>query len=133
MRQLTFNCSTDDDRDFELVYQSLLFSPLPVAANERKAHGELLDKLERIGERKQLYEADGVTKRDYRRDEIRLYVTSGGTVSLSEAEYDLMKRHVQAMADAPGFPKSACRAIDALIGRLETLEKLDAQPTAVSA
>jgi hypothetical protein len=133
MRILPFAPTSPTEKAYELVYQSLLFSPLPVQGNERKVHGEVLGKLEAIGELKPMLDADGKTPREYGRDEIRLYhCPAGGSVTLTEAEYDLVKRHVAAIADAPTFPKASSRAIDALIDTLDKLPKVEPEATAAA-
>lgn len=118
MRVVRFEPSS---RRYEIAYQALLFSPLPVHANERKAHGEILSKLEAIGQLKQMYDGQGAP-RGYGPDEVRLYVcVSGGMVLLTEAEWDLLKRHIVAMVEAPTFSKSLLREGDALVEYVTTI------------
>ncbi len=125
MRTISFDPSS---KRYELAYQSLLFSPLPVQGNERKVHGELLDKLEKIAQLKQMYDGQN-QPREYGPDEIRLYASiQGGDVLLTEPEFSLLKRHVTAMADAPTFSKVMSREMDALIEYLETVPKNAEEP-----
>ena len=118
MRVLIFGAG---NRQYEIAYQALLFSPVPVQRTERKVHGELLDKLEAIGEPKPVLDAAG-QPRAYGPDEVMLYVCPlGGSVRLSEAEYDVLTRHVTAIVDGPTFQKALLREADRLVDYLEKL------------
>lgn len=94
------------DHQYDIVYQSLMSSPLPLrGSTERKLHGELVTKLEAIGTPVPKFDATGA-EREVRADELQLFqCLEGGNIDVSAPEYDLLQRHVTATVDAEVFPK----------------------------
>jgi len=107
MRTLQFDPLS---RRFDITYSALVQSPLPLnGSTERKLQGELLDRLEGIGQLKPALNPDGTT-REHKRDELQLFeCVGGGSITISDPEYDLLKRHVVATVDAANFPKAWSR------------------------
>ncbi len=107
MRTLQFDPLS---RRFDITYSALVQSPVPLnGSTERKLQGELLDRLEGIGQLKPAVDALG-NPREHKRDELQLFeCVGGGSIAVSDPEYDLLKRHVVATIDAPGFPKAWSR------------------------
>src|ERR1019366_9358511 len=107
MRTLQFDPLS---RQFDIVYSSLLQSPLPLrGATERRTQIGLLISLVTIGQLKPTRDTLG-NPREPTRDELHLYETvSGGSIAVNEAEFDLLKKHVTATVDSDGFPKAWSR------------------------
>ena len=112
-----------DSKRFELLHNALMQSPVPIrGSTERRMHGELLDKLEGIGSPRDVLDPMTGRPRDHRKDELVLYeCIAGGTINISDAEYDFVKRHVTAFVDWEGFPKAWSRDGQALLDYLEAL------------
>lgn len=107
------------DREYDITYQSLMSSPLPLrGSTERKLHGELVSRLEALGQPRTPLDGAG-NPRAIRPDELQLFdCPAGGTLELSDPEYDFLSRHVNAMVDADVFPKAWSREGQALVDLL---------------
>ena len=119
MRTLNFE---PGGRAFDLCYHALIFSPLPVQRNELRTHGVILTKLEAIGQVRLPVDKDGAV-REFGPDELRLFMcVQGGTVVLEDAEWDFLKRHMD--ATVPNVNKALSRDLDRA---LDWLEKIPAE------
>jgi hypothetical protein len=107
MRTLQFDPLS---RQFDITYSALVQSPLPLnGSTERKLQGELLDRLEGIGQLKPALDGLG-NPREHKRDELQLFeCVGGGSIAVSDPEYDLLKRHIVATVDSANFPKAWSR------------------------
>lgn len=121
MRTIQF---TPNDLRFDIIYSALLQSPIPLrGSTERKAHVEVLGKLEAIGKLKRVRDQKTGEERDHRKDELALYETeTGGAVTLSDSEYDLIKRHTTSVVEGEYFPKAWSRQGEAIMELFETLQ-----------
>ena len=122
MRTLSFE---PDDRRYERIYALLVTGAPNKDRHAMRIHGEILDKLEAIGQVKPAQDDKG-EPRPHMRDELRFYVTvSGGDVVIEEAAYELIK---QRCVDAiPGVHVSLSRDLEKTIVWLEGLPKQDAK------
>ena len=126
MRTLHFQPAS---KQYDLAYQCLLYSPRTVATHERKAHGRLLDKLERIGTPVTVPApggGDGETIATYA-------LPDGGTVYLEESELELLRVNLDAILSAPSFRKALLRDGVALLDELAVLPEEIAGDAPVSA
>lgn len=112
------------DRRYDLIYNSLMASPLPLrGSTERKLHASLVERLEAIGHPRPVLDLAG-NPRPIRPDELQLYDCDplGGYVDISDAEYDLVVRHVTATVEAEAFPKPWSREGQALLDYLASIK-----------
>lgn len=113
---------------YEIAYQSLLYSPLPIAKHERKTHGSALSKLESIGQVRPIINGATGEGREPGPDDVRLYVSvTGGDLALEEAEWDLLARHVEATVQSPTFAKALLREADAFLDALAASPPVEAR------
>lgn len=126
MRTIQFS---PNDLRFDICYSALYQSPLPLrGSTERKTQIAVADKLEGIGAVIGVRDQQTGEVREHRKNELVLYETiTGGAVTLTEPEYDLLKRHATALIDSEVFPKAWARQGESLV------EMLDAVPVDVPA
>lgn len=112
---------TPNDLRFDICYSALYQSPLPLrGSTERKTQIAIADKLEVIGQIILVRDQQTGEMREHRKNELVLYETVvGGSVVLTEPEYDFVKRHVAALIDSEVFPKAWTRQGESLTGLLD--------------
>lgn len=111
------------DSRYERLY-GVLINAIPGVGNqnraEQKAHGRLLDKLEEIGQVKQMPDPRTGILRDPTPDERAFYITvSGGTVIVDEEEYRLAV--ARATANIPLIDPALSRPLERMMTWLESL------------
>lgn len=116
MRRLDFDPG-DDERRFILLYWSLCNSPAELPRNEVRAHGDLLTKLEGIGQisnpgRPELAPAE------YR-------CVGGGNILVTESEYAVAKRFVNKALDIVN--RAFSREMDRLMTWLDNAPEVKEQ------
>lgn len=127
MRTLEFK---PDSPYYERLYWALVMS-----GQNLRDRGELalstgiIRKLQGIGVVKPVIENNGTPRAHYR-DELRLYITAGGSVVLDETEYDYCRRHCDAAI--PIIHKSLAPELLATLEWLEGLEKWEPKPEAAA-
>ncbi len=123
MRTLSFE---PDSTSYERIYAILVTGDPVRDRGQAKLHGDVLDKLEKIGQVKPAVDLEG-NPREFKRDELRFYVTvTGGDVVLEEAEYQFVKD--RCTAAFPGIHVSLTRSLDRAITWLEGLPKQEPAP-----
>lgn len=120
MRRLVFE-PNDHQKRFVLCYQSLCFAEAPLPRNELRPHGDLLRKLEGVGQ---------VANPNRAETDVTLYrCIGGGEVIVTEVEYRILKRFLNSFVDK--VSRVLSREMDATLEWIDNVSELPEPKAAV--
>lgn len=113
---------------YDLCYQSLLLSPHPIQNRaDQRTHATLLTEMEKLGQKGAFVPSPLNPAVQFQ----SFTCPTGGELYLEDAEWERLKRDVEATAYAPWFSKTFSRDMERTMTYLETLpavERKDAVP-----
>lgn len=122
MRRLDFEPG-DHDKRFILCYQALCFAEAPLPRNELRLHGDILRKMEGIGQIANPNKPD---------DQPYMYrCVGGGEIIVSEIEYAIIKRFLAKFLDQ--VIRALSREMDRALEWIESVPEIkEPTPTTVT-